>query len=68
MKQAEEYERLACNVLQKCFDQDSELVNDLLLNKVDVYGKISTLDIAISANSIEFISQITCQNLLNGQW
>lgn len=68
LKQAEDYEKLACDVLQICYDKDSKLVNNLLVNKVAVFGKISTLDIAVLANSIEFISQTTCQNLLNRQW
>ena len=68
LKQAGEFEQIACNVLQKCFDQNHDKINSLLVNKVTVFGNTSALDIAISANAIEFVSHPACQNLFNCIW
>jgi len=68
-KKANEYEFLACDLLKICFEKrNGEIINNLLTNKVKVYGEISSLDMAISANAEDFVFNTGCQSLFSSLW
>jgi len=68
-KKANEYEFLACDLLKICFEQQNgQIINKLLTNKVKVFGEISSLNMALSANAEDFILNAGCQSLFSSLW
>lgn len=63
------YELMAVGVLEKCREEDDKFAQALLVKELpDFGGNLSSLDIAVSANSQDFIAHTSCQTLFNRLW
>lgn len=60
---------MAVGVLEKCREEDDKFAQALLVKELpDFGGNLSSLDIAVSANSQDFIAHTSCQTLFNRLW
>ena len=62
------FEELAVNVLEECQEQDEEDAKVLLYKEVFLFDDLTCLDIAISADAKNFISNPLCQALFDNFW
>lgn len=62
------FEDLACEVLDLCHKSSEEKLEKLLMVKVPEFGYSTSLQIGVLSNSLDFMSHISCQNLLTKLW
>ena len=62
------YDERAIGIVNHCFQYDKEKCEIMLKKKHDCWGKISCVDLAISAQTKSFISQAACQSLSKKNW
>ena len=63
-----DFEEMAINVLTDCYERDETKAELLLLNKVPVFGHLTSLQVAMSAEDLTFISHPCVQGLLTKIW
>lgn len=63
-----ELEKMAIDVLRRCYKVDPVLTEDLLIREIDLFAKHTVLELALEANSFEFMAQNSVQTLLSHIW
>ncbi|KAK7475589.1 hypothetical protein BaRGS_00033178, partial [Batillaria attramentaria] len=67
-RNAQEFEDLAVDLLNKCFHVDQQKTQDLLVRKLQQWGNASCVLIALKSSNKRFISQSACQALGRSVW
>ena len=62
------FENLACEALKISYEMNQINTLYLLIKKINEFSGITSLQIAISAECLNFLSQPACQNLLEKIW
>ena len=65
---ADEYQRLAVGILTKCYEENPDKTRDLLIRKLDKWGGLTCLQLAVDSESREIVSHPAVQYLLNKIW
>lgn len=62
------FEDLACKTLQLCEKSDQSIAQKMLMARVNEFSNTTPIQIAIAANSMDFISSPCFQNLTTLIW
>nr|6CO7_A Chain A, Predicted protein [Nematostella vectensis]6CO7_B Chain B, Predicted protein [Nematostella vectensis]6CO7_C Chain C, Predicted protein [Nematostella vectensis]6CO7_D Chain D, Predicted protein [Nematostella vectensis] len=62
------FEERAVGVLDECFNENETLSQTLLVRELDHYSRMTALELAVSAESQDFIAHTSCQVLLTRLW
>jgi len=62
------YEKLAVGVLNECRNENDDFAQNIVVKELKNFGKLSNLDIAVSADNQEFVAHPSCQTLLSRFW
>nr|CAB3267284.1 transient receptor potential cation channel subfamily M member 2-like [Phallusia mammillata] len=65
---AEEYITTTKEVLTQCMKEDEKKTNDLLIRKLEKWGDLTCLQLAVDSTSSDVVAHPALQNLLNRIW
>ncbi|XP_022809071.1 transient receptor potential cation channel subfamily M member 3-like [Stylophora pistillata] len=63
-----EFKRLALDLLEKCFQENEELTQQLLTYHLENWGGQTCLSLAVAVEHEEFLAHSSCQALLTDIW
>lgn len=63
-----EFKRLALGLLDKCFQENEELTQQLLTYHLENWGGQTCLSLAVAIEHEEFLAHSSCQALLTDIW
>ena len=55
-------------MLQECYEENEAWSQKLLVKKLDNFGQLTALDLAVMAEDQDFIAHTSCQVLLTRIW
>ncbi|CAE1237860.1 TRPM3 [Acanthosepion pharaonis] len=67
-KYAEEFQKLALELLEHCYKVDDDYTQQLLTYELRNFSDQTCLSLAVAANHREFVAHTCCQMLLNDMW
>ena len=62
------YKKLAIGVLDECYSSDRHKAALLVVRQMKNYDSMTPLQLAVLANSQEFVAHEVCQNVLTAIW
>ena len=62
------YEDLAYGVLSECYKRDKKLAHQLLVRRLEQYGKATLFSLADANTMMKFMGHTCCQTKLNLIW
>ena len=66
--QAEQFEEYACDSLKCCYNFDEETACEIAIRRIDLFGGVSCLQVAVDADDKNFVGQPCCDQLLTNIW
>lgn len=66
--QADQFEEYAFECLKRCYNYDEEKACEIAIRYIDLFGGVSSLQIAVDADDKNFVGQPCCDQLLNNVW
>ncbi|CAF3112137.1 unnamed protein product [Rotaria sp. Silwood2] len=66
--QAEQFEDYANECLTCCYHLDEEKACEIAIRRINLFGGVSCLQVAVDANDKNFVGQPCCDQLLNSIW
>ena len=67
-EQAEQFESYANESLKRCYNYDEEKACEIAIRRIEVFGAVSCLQVAVDADDKNFVGQACCDQLLNNIW
>ena len=66
--QADQFEEYACDALKCCYNFDEETACEIAIRRIDLFGGVSCLQVAVDADDKNFVGQPCCDQLLTNIW
>jgi hypothetical protein len=66
--QAHQFEEYANEFLKSCYNYDEEKACEIAIRRVNLFGGVTCLQVAVDADDKNFIGQPCCDQLLNNIW
>ncbi|CAF1532094.1 unnamed protein product [Adineta ricciae] len=66
--QAKQFEEYASECLKCCYNFDEEKACEIAIRRINVYGGVSCLQVAVDADDKNFVGQPCCDQLMNSIW
>ena len=66
--QAEQFETYANESLKRCYNYDEEKACEIAIRRIDLFGAVSCLQVAVDADDKSFVGQPCCDQLMNNVW
>ncbi|UJR10750.1 hypothetical protein I4U23_014938 [Adineta vaga] len=66
--QIKQFEEYAYECLKSCYNYDEEKACEIAIRRIDIYGGVSCLQVAVDADDKNFVGQPCCDQLLNNIW
>lgn len=63
-----QFEEIAEDFLKSCYNADEEKSCEIVIRRLNLYGDLSCLQVAVDADDKSFVSQPCCDLLLNNIW
>lgn len=63
-----EFEEYATECLKCCYNFDEEQACEIAIRRIDIYGGVSCLQVAVDADDKHFVGQPCCDQLLTNIW
>ncbi|XP_067945042.1 transient receptor potential cation channel subfamily M member-like 2 [Watersipora subatra] len=68
LKNAQELENLAINILSSCWSKDEQYTSDMLVREAPNWGHTTVLSMAYHGGLLDFMGQPACHNKLKDIW
>ncbi|CAF4117301.1 unnamed protein product [Rotaria sp. Silwood2] len=66
--QADQFEEYANECLKCCYNYDEEKACEIAIRRINIFGGVSCLQVAVDADDKNFVGQPCCDQLLNNIW
>ncbi|CAF0911252.1 unnamed protein product [Rotaria sp. Silwood1] len=66
--QADQFEEYANECLKCCYNYDEERACEIAIRRINIFGGLSCLQVAVDADDKSFVGQPCCNQLLNNIW
>ena len=66
--QASQFEEYANECLKSCYNYDEEKAGEIAIRRLNIFGGVTCLQVAVDADDKNFIGQPCCDQLLNNIW
>ncbi|CAF1249047.1 unnamed protein product [Adineta ricciae] len=66
--EAEQFEDYAIKCLRFCYNYDESIACEIAIRRINIFGGVSCLQVAVDADDKNFVGQPCCDQLLNNVW
>ncbi|UJR35044.1 hypothetical protein I4U23_027820 [Adineta vaga] len=68
LQEAEQFEEYANECLKCCYNYDEAIACEIAIRRINIFGGVSCLQVAVDADDKNFVGQPCCDQLLNNVW
>ncbi|CAF0766794.1 unnamed protein product [Rotaria sp. Silwood1] len=66
--QADYFEAYANECLKCCYNANEEMAGEIAIRRINIFGNVSCLQVAVAADDKHFVAQTCCDQVLNSIW